>query len=111
MPAQEPPYFRGRRSSRPIGPFAFLVMKAVAKLSTIGYDQAYGRKIHEIIRKDSHIGDVAQIYVVLKRLTARGFLKAEKVAAPGGSSHTVTVYGITPEGAEAVLKAQRTTPP
>lgn len=101
-----PPPMRRRRGSRPIGPFAYLVMKMITKLNRLGSDQAYGLNIDEHLTNELRaIVDLAQVYVVCKRLENRGFVSKKTMVAPSGSGHDVIVYTVTPAGAEAMATA------
>jgi DNA-binding PadR family transcriptional regulator len=82
-------------------------MKTVMRLSKVGHDQAYGLNISEHITNELHaIVDLAQVYVVLKRLEQkRGYLSKRTMPAPSGSGHEVIVYTVTPAGADAMATA------
>jgi DNA-binding PadR family transcriptional regulator len=83
-------------------------MQHIRELLKQGPDEAYGLNICESMTNDLRaIVDLAQIYVVLKRLGEEGrrFLTSRKVPAPSGSGHTVTAYTITPDGEVAMEQA------
>jgi DNA-binding PadR family transcriptional regulator len=75
-------------------------------VKALGPAKAYGIAVEEHMTNQLRaIVDLAQVYVVLKRLEHRGFLMKKKAPAPTGSGQTVIAYTITDAGAEAMALA------
>jgi len=99
-----PPLYRRRGGHKPLGTFAFEVMKAIMEL---GPKKSYGLNINEhLMNKLRAIVDLAQVYVTLRRLKEQGFLKSKVVPAPSGKRHMVVLYKITKAGAEALAASR-----
>jgi DNA-binding PadR family transcriptional regulator len=89
---------------RPLGAFSYLVMRII---ETLPPRERYGLRIEEAITlklKDFHI---AQIYVTLKRLEAKGYIKGSPATTPRGSKHKITLYRITTPAGRKALDASR----
>lgn len=87
------------RVPRPLSGFSYLVMRII---ETLPPRERYGLRIEQAITlklKDFHI---AQIYVTLKRLEAKRYIKGSSATTPLGSKHKITLYRITPDGQKAL---------
>jgi DNA-binding PadR family transcriptional regulator len=84
------PRKRGRR--HPLGPFSYIIMRAIDKLPN---NQCYG----------SYLVDLAQVFIALSRLEDKSFVKSKDAPAPTGSNRTVKVYTITPIGRAVMEEA------
>jgi DNA-binding PadR family transcriptional regulator len=91
---------RTGRASRPISAFSVLVMRAIQALPR---EQRYGLPICD--RINEQVGDrcdSAQVYMTLKRLQDRGYLRSHTETLSRSSSRPVRRYEITRAGVEAI---------
>jgi DNA-binding PadR family transcriptional regulator len=94
---------RRRRGQRPLGPFSYLVLRTVEKVPE---RECYGLRIEEQVSEYlREIVDLAQVYVTLKRLEAKGLIIGKQAPAPNDTGHTVTLYRLTHEGKQALSAA------
>src|SRR5262245_25680814 len=103
---QGPPLRRRRgRTSRPLGPVAYLIMQIV---DALGVPHASGMNVEEALSDLlGEVVDTGQVYVTLRRQKERGLLADQDVLSPNGSGHRVTVYSVTEAGRAAMAASAR----
>ncbi len=91
---------KARRGLRPLGPFSYLVMRALQSLPPT---DCYGLKIEQHISENlAEIVELSAIYVTLKRLQAKKYITAKPVPSPAGNKHQVMLYRLTAQGEHAI---------
>lgn len=94
-----------QRTVGPMGPFAYYVMKIIARMTKKGED-TYGYAIAKIAADTLPLlKRPAQVYVILSRLRGKGYLVRTLMETPRETGHTVEIHTITLAGKNAMEKA------